>query len=153
MIANSTFSENSETNGSGILNEHSGSIITLTNSIIANSLTGFDCYNSGSTIIDGGFNLIEDGSCGFDVGGDPMLRPLQDNGGETYTHALLALSPALDAGNCPDSSRDQRGSPRPVDISNIPNVTDACDIGAFEGQHDEIQLNVVYMPIVLKPIP
>ena len=30
---------------------------------------------------------------------DPLLGPLQDNGGPTFTHALLAGSPALDAGD------------------------------------------------------
>ena len=33
------------------------------------------------------------------VGGDPLLTPLQDNGGATQTHALLENSPAIDAGN------------------------------------------------------
>ena len=28
----------------------------------------------------------------------PMLGPLQDNGGPTFTHALLPGSPAIDAG-------------------------------------------------------
>ena len=30
---------------------------------------------------------------------DPMLGPLQDNGGPTLTHALLTGSPAIDAGD------------------------------------------------------
>ena len=29
---------------------------------------------------------------------DPMLGPLQDNGGPTFTHALLGGSPAIDKG-------------------------------------------------------
>ena len=33
------------------------------------------------------------------VGVDPMLGPLQDNGGPTWTHALLPGSPAIDAGD------------------------------------------------------
>ena len=33
------------------------------------------------------------------VGVDPLLSPLQDNGGATLTHALLENSPAIDAGN------------------------------------------------------
>jgi hypothetical protein len=48
---------------------------------------------------------------------------LSDNGGPTQTHALLAGSPAIDAGaSCPTS--DQRGAPRPQG--------GACDIGAYE---------------------
>jgi len=30
---------------------------------------------------------------------DPMLAPLADNGGRTWTHALLDGSPAIDDGN------------------------------------------------------
>ena len=36
---------------------------------------------------------------GDTLGGDPMLAPLADNGGPTLTHALLAGSPAIDAGS------------------------------------------------------
>lgn len=70
---------------------------------------------------------------------DPRLGPLQDNGGATLTRALLAGSPAIDAGNscvtlaianggCMDPllTSDQRGAgwPRMAAIS--------VDIGAFE---------------------
>ena len=64
----------------------------------------------------------------------PMLGPLQNNGGPTSTHALLSLSPAINAGNNSlaidpfDSSlllTDQRGlSPR--------SIGGLVDIGAFE---------------------
>jgi hypothetical protein len=61
---------------------------------------------------------------------DPQLGPLQDNGGPTWTHGLLAGSPAINGGNpsgCVDSgnqtlSTDQRGYLR----------LGRCDIGAFE---------------------
>ena len=45
---------------------------------------------------------------------DPMLGPLQPNGGPTYTHELLTGSPAIDTGDpnfTPPPSYDQRGSP------------------------------------------
>jgi hypothetical protein len=56
---------------------------------------------------------------------------LQDNGGSTWTHALLTGSPAIDAGNnaaCPLT--DQRDGVRPVDGDgdNDP----VCDMGAYE---------------------
>ena len=60
----------------------------------------------------------------------PKLGPLQDNGGPTFTMALLAGSPALNAGDDAllaspfNLSTDQRGLPRPFG----PHV----DIGAFE---------------------
>ncbi len=60
---------------------------------------------------------------------DPLLGPLQDNGGLTPTHALLEGSPAIDAGNNINSLEfDQRGS-------GFPRVSGgAADIGAFEFQ-------------------
>jgi hypothetical protein len=81
-----------------------------------------------------GYNLIGDGSGGSgyadtDLVGsadnpiDPLLGPLQDNGGPTPTMALLSGSPALDAGD-PDQlgSPDQRGVGR----------TDGVNIGAYQ---------------------
>lgn len=104
--------------------------VTLNNSIIANNLSGNDC--SGNSITSAGYNLDSDGTCNLTGAGDlpntdPILGPLQDNGGETETHALLTGSPAIDAGdnaNCPPT--DQRGVLRPQGP--------ACDIGAYEAE-------------------
>ena len=68
-----------------------------------------------------------------------ILGPLKNNGGPTQTHALVAGSPAIDAGNpngCRDNSgallqTDQRGFPRNVDGNG--DGTARCDIGAVEG--------------------
>jgi hypothetical protein len=67
---------------------------------------------------------------------DPMLGPLQDNGGPTLTHALLSNSTARDKGESSGSNTDQRGFTRPVDNPAIPNAAggDGSDIGAFEIQ-------------------
>jgi len=49
---------------------------------------------------------------GDQINTDPMLGPLQDNGGPTFTHALLPGSPAIDAGDpsfTPPPDFDQRG--------------------------------------------
>jgi len=56
---------------------------------------------------------------------DPLLGPLQHNGGPTETHALLEGSPAINAcvNNCTVAT-DQRGVHRPQ--------REHCDIGAFE---------------------
>ena len=106
----------------------------LTNTIVANSISGGDCYGS---ITDGGHNLDSDGTCGLDPAKgslpntDPMLGPLQDNGGPTWTHALQPGSPAIDAGDnsqCP--STDQRGFYRHIDGDG--DGTAICDMGAYE---------------------
>jgi hypothetical protein len=74
--------------------------------------------------VDGGANLIgAGGSCAFGSTADPLLGPLADNGGPTWTHLPQAGSPAIDGGGtC--TGVDQRGVTRPQGI--------ACDIGAVE---------------------
>ena len=48
------------------------------------------------------------------IGRDPLLGPLRDNGGGTWTHVLLAGSPAIERGdNATCAPADQRGVPRP----------------------------------------
>ena len=65
---------------------------------------------------------------------DPLLGPLQDNGGPTSTHALLPGSPAIDKGNT-NLTTDQRGAPRFFDDPNSANGGgNNSDIGAFEFQ-------------------
>jgi hypothetical protein len=59
---------------------------------------------------------------------------LRDNGGPTLTMALLAGSPAIDAGVSAGLTTDQRGRLRPFDLPyqiNLPG-SDGSDIGAFE---------------------
>ncbi len=108
---------------------------------------GFDVAGGLSS---SGFNMIGvgDGGSGFantvkgdHVGSlalpiDPLLAPLQMNGGETPTHALLPGSPAIDQGNSFRTSTDQRGRKRPYNYTSVPNAhgSDGSDIGAFELQ-------------------
>ena len=75
---------------------------------------------------------------------DPILGPLQDNGGATQTHALLAGSPAIDAGN-PNGCLSSTGAPLQTDQRGFPRSTDGngdgaanCDIGAFEANGQNI---------------
>ncbi len=156
ILKNSTISENSASSGGGIYIWPQYSIttpVTLTNTIVSNSLLGGDCVGN-DQIVDGGHNLDSDGSCQLDpaVGSlpntNPRLGPLQDNGGPTWTQALLWGSPAIDAGNnvtCPPA--DQRGVPRPLD-GNGDGIA-VCDIGAFEVDNPLIP-NRVYMPFILR---
>jgi CSLREA domain-containing protein len=122
----------------GGLYNASGGTLELQNTILANSITGYDCYNAG-TLTNATNNLIEANSsgefaCGTPVSSaDPLLGPLADNGGPTQTMALRPGSPAIDAGddtNCPPT--DQRGKARPQNAH--------CDIGAFE-----LELNLTFV--------
>jgi len=110
--------------------------VTLTGTIVADSATA----NCTGAIAEGaGHNLDSATTCGFHATGDvsgaaPLLGALAANGGPTATRALLAGSPAIDAGatatsGCP--AKDQRGLARPDESSDA----GRCDIGAFESQH------------------
>ncbi len=133
QLINSTVSNNTAQNitAGGIQNDFGS--VTLTNTIVANQTSGADCAG---VVTSNGYNLDSDGSCvgtASDQTADPLLGPLQNNGGPTETHALLPGSPAIDAGDnstCPDV--DQRGEPRPADGDG--DSTAVCDIGAFEHQ-------------------
>jgi len=107
-----------------------------TNSVVSgnSAATGPDCDG---TVNSGGHNLLgSDASCsGFTGTGDlvnmdPLLGPLQNNGGPTQTMALLDGSPAIDAADdavCAAprvNGKDQRRVSRPQGPH--------CDIGAYE---------------------
>ena len=103
--------------------------IILSNTIIAgnSALVSQECSGLIRSL---GHNLSGDDTCKLNQPTDlsttnPLLGPLQNNGGPTDTHALLPGSPAIDAGDdatCPDA--DQRGIFRPQGL--------ACDMGAVE---------------------
>ncbi len=123
-VVNSTFSGNSAAFGGGIAG---GGTATLKNTIVANSGAGANCSGS---IADGGGNLsYPDATCPG-ITGDPLLGPLQDNGGPTPTMDLGPGSAAFEAGNAaacaaaPVNNLDQRGVVRPQGAR--------CDSGAVE---------------------
>ncbi len=143
-ITSSTFSGNSAgANGGGTFNNDTGAT-TLQNSIIANNTSG----NCRGNVTDGGGNLsYGDTSCPG-LKADPMLGPLQNNGGPTRTVALLPGSPAIDAApvaTCP--STDQRGVVRPQDGNRDGTAT--CDIGAYEREPDRVsyQFRGFFQPV------
>jgi hypothetical protein len=157
-LTNSTVSGNSASHGGGLYNTHgpvtlsvstiSGNSashnggglasyvpLTLTTSLVANNQGG-NCAANGS-LASHGYNLDSDGSCHLTTptdlpGTDPLLGPLQKNGGPTFTHALLPGSPAIDAipwgtNGCGTTLvSDQRWQARPQPAGGH------CDIGAYE---------------------
>ena len=152
-IINSTISDNSASDsGGGISNSNSGPV-TAKNTIIALN-TAPAAPDVRNAITSQGYNLIGNnaGSTGFtngvnndQVGGspnpnlDPMLDQLRDNGGPTFTHALLSGSKAIDKGHASEAESDQRGFARPVDTLAIPNgAGNGSDIGAYEVQADQL---------------
>jgi len=114
----------------------------IKNSVIGGNSGG----NCGDRAIDpfaapasAGHNVEDADTCGFAAAGDrpnasTLLGPLAFNGGPTQTHALLAGSAAIDAGDpagCSDDlgaalTADQRGLTRTAGTN--------CDAGAYEAQ-------------------
>ncbi len=121
-INNSTLSGNLANSGGAIYNtgSHFGGTATLDigNTILNSGATGGTLFNDGGTVTSHGFNLSSDDAGGNlngpgdQINTDPLLGPLQDNGGPTFTRALLPGSPAIDAGDPnfnPPPFFDQRG--------------------------------------------
>jgi hypothetical protein len=112
--------------------------IDLGNTIFRAGAVGGNISNDLGTVTSEGYNLSSDDAGGFltgpgdQISTDPMLGPLQDNGGPTLTHALLPSSPAIDAGDpdfTPPPLFDQRGP----GFDRV--VNGRLDIGSFEVQN------------------
>ncbi len=143
MVSNYAFS------GGGILNYLGSTRCIIRSTLIAGNVSGsankdlFGAYESQ------GHNLVGTGGSGLtnaingDIVGDlvapinPLIGPLQDNGGNVSTHALLAGRPAIDVGINTGVAFDARGQPRTVDNPAVTNAFggDGTDIGAFELNH------------------
>src|SRR6185295_11246107 len=140
-LANVTISGNAASNqGGGIYSPGIGELI-FGNTLIAGNSSPAGPDASGANLSSQDYNLIGNTS-GAQIGGltthnitnvNALLGPLANNGGPTFTHELLFGSPAIDAGNSPLAA-DQRGQPRPIDHTNLPNAVggNGSDIGAFE---------------------
>ncbi len=137
VITNVTFANNQTigvgSNGGNIYNN--ATTLSLKNTLIADGLANGSPNNCAGNplpnITSLGYNLDSGNTCGLTATGDitntnPLLASaLADNGGSTQTLALLAGSPAIDAGTCSGAPAiDQRGVVRPQGA--------ICDIGAYE---------------------
>ena len=143
MMGNSTVASNTVTgagaDGGGIHTFGPASQLTLLNTIVFNPNSGaatandvFGTINQAQGDLFGSLPTIDlpgnHGSNQFNT--NPLLGPLQNNGGATQTMALQAGSPAVGAGVSNSGiglvpTTDQRGAPRPAN---------SIDIGAFQTQ-------------------
>jgi|GEM_PF-564288 len=166
-LNNVTINKNTAiTNGGGLYYSGQTTGINVRNTIIAENtaLTGPDVFaNTGISFFSRGNNLIGKnvGNNGFANGtnGDkvgtlaaavnPLLGPLQNNGGQTDTRALDLTSPAINAGNkcvfdlsCTQNTNpaaalntDQRGINLPRVYENV------IDMGAFETVYPQASIS------------
>ena len=112
-----------------------------------------DCDSDG-TFTSLGYNLAKnpDPSCGFSAFGDliginPGLYPVDDYGCDTPlldgscvpAAAVDQTSWAVDWGSCAEVGLivDSRGLDRRQDIAGVPNLSDACDVGAYEARDSD----------------
>lgn len=137
-ILNSTITGNGvsspQTGDVGGLRIVSGSTVNLKNTLVADNIGSPTAPTDiGGTVNSQGNNLIENltgamingTTTGNITGVDPQLDVLANNGGTTPTQALMAGSPAIDAGNNTGAPvTDQRGVARPQNTT--------VDIGAYE---------------------
>ena len=121
-----TVASNTATAGGAIQN--SGTVLALDCIFAGNSSNDFT-----GVLMSQGYNFIQNPRACTIIGNitgnllwvDPKLGPLRDNGGPTWTHALLPGSPATDAGTSFGAPLiDQRGISRPQG--------QRADMGAYE---------------------
>lgn len=141
QIGNTTFVDNAaQSSGDSIYNVGalgSGGTTILVNTILKTGAAGRNIVNEAGSVQSFGYNLSSDDGSGYliapgdQINTDPLLGPLQDNGGPTFTHELLTASLAIDAGDPSFTSPpfyDQRGP----DFFRMRNGR--IDIGSFEVQ-------------------
>lgn len=147
VLLNCTIASNTSSGVAGGLDNRNSSSFTIQNTLVAGNTGGANPDAAGPfASLD--YNLIGNGT-GVTFTGttthnhvgtaatpiDARLSPLQDNGGATFTVALLPGSPAIDAipGAAPANfpATDQRDSARPVDGGDGDNIPEG-DIGAYE---------------------
>jgi predicted outer membrane repeat protein len=152
IVNNTADADGNSTGTGGGISVNLGSNLTLISSIVANNKAGTAFSDIDGAVVTAGStnNLvgtsqgltgITNGTAGNFIGTpgneiNPFVGPLQNNGGPTPTHALLAGSKAINAGiSIMGFTTDQRGFAR---------ITGpAPDIGAFETNARWLQQGVV----------
>jgi hypothetical protein len=151
-IANNTADSDHNDNGDGggLYNDPSGRAVDFYNTLIAGNVDiGGQAPDCAGQLSSDDHNLIQStlgctitGTTTHNITGtNALLGPLQNNGGPTWTRALLPSSLAIDAGTPSSGSfdcapADQRGVARPIGLY--------CDIGAYEAPITRH----VYLPLI-----
>jgi hypothetical protein len=141
-LTNATIAGNTAVSGGGGVSTGGGSINARNSIIAGNTIESGPGPDFGGTLVSQGYNLIGDTTnctiTGTTTGNllnqSAQLGPLQNNGGPTFTQALLPASPARNAGN----------DALALDLNNQPLTTDqrgagfvrrsfgTVDMGAYE---------------------
>ena len=134
-IGNSTLSGNSGMTAGAIYNRLA--TLDIESTILNRGELGPNILNDSGTVTSHGYNLSSDDGGGVlndpgdQINTSPLIGPLQNNGGPTFTHQLLPGSPAIDTGDpnfTPPPFLDQRGP-------GFPRVMNGrIDKGSFEVQ-------------------
>jgi hypothetical protein len=140
IVSSTIVNNTAAVDGGGVVRAGTSNPVNFRNTIVARNSDDGTAPDIFGTVVSQGYNLIENTSgaiitgdaSGNIIGIDPNIGPLQNNGGLTFTHALLDGSPAIDKGSSSNLMTDQRGAARPYDNPSIPNAFDGADIGAFE---------------------
>ena len=158
-VVYSTLAANFASKGGAIFNIGDGAVATviLADSILASTANGNTDFwgttiagtNGTSKTIAMGNNLIQNNEGFVSISGalpyvlltnvNPLLGPLENNGGPTLTMAPLVGSPAIGEGDGSASlgvTTDQRGEPRVYDLPSVANAAngDGSGLGAVELQ-------------------
>lgn len=149
-LSNTTFTGNSANFGGSIAIANSVTL-SIGDTVLNAGKMGGNIYNAGGTVISRGYNLSSDDAGGYlngpgdQINTDPLLGPLQENGGPTLTHALLPGSLGIDTGDpafTPPPNYDQRGP----GFDRV--VNGRIDKGSFE-----VQVNTPTPTATLTPTP
>jgi CSLREA domain-containing protein len=162
-IQNCTITGNHGPNGGGVMVFNGSSVVRAGNTILAGN-TGSQGPDLYGTIYSSGYNILGTtggtyanfvATTGDQVGQfsviNPLLGPLQNNGGPTKTHLPLTGSPAIDSGNAFGETGDQRGFTRTVngttDIGAVEIQNAPTQISAFAGSPQSVMEGTAFAPL------
>jgi len=135
-LGTSVFNTTMSNNGGEIRNI-AAPLLTMGNTIFNVSPGGHSIVSDFGTVTSYGYNVSSDDGGGYlsgpgdQINADPLIGPLQDNGGLTFTHALLPGSPAINAGD-PNFVGPPDYDQRDLGYDRVRNGR--LDVGSFEVQ-------------------